>query len=304
MAQTAIRSASCPLCGGQGRHTFDAEDRNRGITLEHFPYAQCGECGTMFLADIPSDLARYYEGDYYHFVPDGDPMWETEQPRVAAAAYRTALVSRHTSGRRLIEIGSGNGAFAVTAKNAGFDVSAIEMNERCCQYLRDRQGIRAICSDRPLEALASLPQADVVAMWHVLEHLEEPGEVIARVADKLDPGGVLAITVPNPRSLQFRLLGKRWVHLDAPRHLCLIPPATLVRKGEESGLRCVAMTTNDPDGRECNLLGWLSVIRRRPAEGISLPRYKVGLWLSRAAAPLERTGHRGAAITLLLRKDT
>ncbi len=75
------------------------------------------------------------------------------------------------------------------------------MSERCCRYLSEREGIDAICSDRPLEAIAQLPAARVVALWHVLEHLPNPAEVLARVAEKVEPGGLLAIAVPNPRSL-------------------------------------------------------------------------------------------------------
>jgi len=292
----------CPLCGYRSRQAFDADDRNREITRERFLYALCDGCGTVFLTDVPEDLSRYYEGEYYRFRPDGDPIWEDEQPRVAAAAYRAALVRQHTLGRRLVEIGSGNGAFAVTATEAGFNVTAIEMNERCCHYL-ERRGITAICSDRPVDVLTSLHQVDAIAMWHVLEHLRDPAEMLQLVSQKLNPGGVFAITVPNPRSLQFRLLGKRWVHLDAPRHLCLIPPAALVKKGEETGLDCVAMTTNDPDGLECNLLGWLSAMRRGPDRGVTKPFLYAALCLCRLVAPLERTRYRGAAITLVLRKS-
>ena len=60
-------------------------------------------------------------------------------------------------------------------------------------------------------------------MWHVIEHLRRPWEVIERAAANLQDGGVLAIATPNPRALQFKLLRRRWAHLDAPRHLFLIP---------------------------------------------------------------------------------
>jgi SAM-dependent methyltransferase len=214
------------------------------------------------------------------------------------------LVLDRVSPGHLIEIGPGTGAFAATARAAGFDVSAIEMDERCCRYLSEREGIRAICSDTPLEALAPLPRADAVAMWHVLEHLSNPGDVLEAIAQKLRPGGVLAIGVPNPRSLQFRALGSRWAHLDAPRHLCLIPPDALITKGEELGMRTVTVTTNDPEGLEFNLFGWISALRRRPAAGTApWPVVYAGMAVSRTLSPLERSGHRGSTITLIMRKQ-
>lgn len=293
----------CRFCGGPGVRTFVATDRNRETTAERFCYARCRWCHTLFLEDPPPDLGRYYGSGYYGFDPDGEPSWKRDPERMRAAAYRVELLLDQLAPGHLIEVGSGTGAFAVAAKQAGFDVSAIEMSERCCDYLRERAGISATCTDRPLEALESLPQADVVALWHVLEHLDRPAEMIERAASKLAPGGILALAVPNPRSLQCRLLRARWAHLDAPRHLGLVPARALIEKGRTVGLSCVGQTTTDPDGLACNLFGWINALQPRPATGAIPPlRGHIATNLCRVLAPLERTGDRGAAITLLLRR--
>lgn len=294
----------CPLCGSVGSRAFAVGDRNRESTDEVFAYARCGACATVFMLDPPDDLARYYAGDYYHFDPAGEPEWKHNQVRLDSAAFRVRLLLEHVAPGPLIEIGAGTGAFASAAKAAGFDVTAIEMDESCCRYLREREGVAAICSDQPLAALDSLPPARVVAMWHVLEHLPNPAEVLERIAAQLEPGGVLAIGVPNASSLQFRLMGSRWPQVDAPRHLCLTPPDALLHAGERLGLRGVAITTTDPEGLDFDLFGWANALRRRPAKGPT-PRLVgyAALALRRAAAPLERTGNRGSAVTLLLRKE-
>jgi SAM-dependent methyltransferase len=305
MTRRHAATAACPFCGGPGTRMLDAWDRNREITRKRFAYERCRTCGTVFIADPPADLSRYYAEEYYQFGPDGEPSWKTDESRLQAAAYRVDLLRSHTEPGRLIEIGSGTGAFASAAKSAGFQVSAIEMSERCCRYLSEREGIDAICSDRPLDAIASLPPARVVALWHVLEHLSNPAEVFARVAEKVEPGGVLAIGVPNPRSLQFRVLRSRWAHLDAPRHLCLIPPAALIGKGRDLGMTSVALSTNDPDGLECNFFGWVSALRRRPAVGPTPTLVShAARAIERTLAPLERTGGRGSAVTILLRRES
>ena len=297
-------TAACPFCGGPGTRMFDAWDRNRETTRERFAYARCRECETVFIVDPPADLDRYYAEDYYHFGPDGEPAWKGDEPRRRAASYRVDLLRSHSELGRLIEIGAGTGAFASTAQSAGYEVSAIEMSERCCRYLREREGIDAICSDRPLEAIASLAPARVVALWHVLEHLPNPAEVLARVAEKVEPGGVLAIAVPNPRSLQFRVLRSRWAHLDAPRHLCLVPPAALIGKGGDLGMTSVALSTNDPDGLECNFFGWVGALRRHPAVGRTPDLVShAARAIERTLAPLERTGERGSAVTILMRRE-
>jgi SAM-dependent methyltransferase len=293
----------CPLCGGRSERAFVAEDRNRRIGQERFEYDRCQLCGSVFLARPPEDLGRYYGGDYYHFGVDGEPHWRGDEALLAAEAWRVARLRALVEPGALIDVGAGSGGFAAAARDGGFDVTAIEMDPGCCSYMRERLGVKALCGDRPLDALGSLPPARVVSLWHVLEHLPEPGAMLASAADALEPGGLLALGVPNPDSIQFRVLRARWAHLDAPRHLCLMPPRALVGHARGLGLEPVLQTTSDPAGLACNLHGWVYALRRHPANGPApyVP-LRAGELLSSLLAPLERRGLRGAALTLLLRK--
>ena len=78
---------------------------------------------------------------------------------------------------------------------------------------------------------AELPSSayDVVAFWHVLEHLDDPVAALHRVRPTLRPGGCLIIEVPNWSSLIARLTGSYWFHLDLPRHRVHFTPASLRR---------------------------------------------------------------------------
>ncbi len=300
----AAPSRPCPLCGAASTYALTARDRNRETTPERFVYNVCVGCGTVFMVDVPTDLSPYYLGDYYGFGPDGAPVWKRNRSLQEVETYRAGMLRAHLEPGALIDVGAGSGGFAAAARDSGFEVTAIEMDAHCCEYLESSLGVRAICSDDPVTQLKALPAARVISLWHVLEHLRDPAVMLATAADRLEPGGVLALGVPNPRSLQFRLLDGRWHHLDAPRHLTLIPAPALVAQGRTLGLRCLGLTTNDPFGRLCNLNGWVYALRRRPAAKPT--PMQVGLaagLLARLAAPVERTGHRGAALTLLLGKD-
>ena len=300
----ASHAPSCPLCGADSAHAFTAVDRNREISAERFSYSRCVACGTVFMVDVPDDLGRYYAGDYHRFEADGTPEVMRNPTLREVEAFRVRMLLRHVPPGTLIDIGAGPGGFAAAAKQEGFDVTVIEMDRRCCEYLESELGMRAICSDEPIEQLSALPPAQAITLWHVLEHLEDPAEMLAVAADRLQPGGVLALGVPNPRSLQFRLLGARWAHLDAPRHLRLMPADALAASLRPHGLRLLEFTTCDPFGRLCSLHGWTSAMRRRPALGdppASLIRLAQAVTL--ALRPIERRTDRGAAMTLLFGKD-
>jgi 2-polyprenyl-3-methyl-5-hydroxy-6-metoxy-1,4-benzoquinol methylase len=73
-----------------------------------------------------------------------------------------------------------------------------------------------------------------VTLVDVLEHVPDPGALLARVRERLNPGGVLAALLPNAASATRRLLGRRWPHYT-PEHLFFWNPAALARQLASSG---------------------------------------------------------------------
>jgi SAM-dependent methyltransferase len=89
-----------------------------------------------------------------------------------------------------------------------------------------------------LESL-DLPAAgfDVVVLWHVLEHLSDPGATLVQVGRLLRPGGTLLVGVPNFGSAEAQLCRDKWFHLDVPRHLAHFTWDSLERALDQAGLR-------------------------------------------------------------------
>jgi 2-polyprenyl-3-methyl-5-hydroxy-6-metoxy-1,4-benzoquinol methylase len=286
---------TCPLCAAHATPAFAVGDRNLGVSSQPFQYWRCGSCHSYFLDPVPDDLARHYPPDYHGFPGPAQlaraVRWEKPKLRL--------LRGTVTSGR-LLEIGPGIGAFARAAVLAGFDVTTIEMDADCCRYIESVVGARAICSDRPEQALSLLEPFDAVAMWHVIEHVPDPWALLEQAASRLVPGGALILAMPNPESLQFRLLGRNWCHIDAPRHLYLIPAAATIEKAEALGLRHVATTSTDLSGRRWDRFGWEYAIRRHPAKH---PRTKAtwaaSMIASAVMTPLEMRKLAGTTYTSL-----
>jgi len=70
----------------------------------------------------------------------------------------------------------------------------------------------------------------------VLEHLENPRNVLLDVAERLIDGGHLVVSVPRRDSLQARLRLSTWFHLDVPRHLWHFRGVDLEGAFAEAGL--------------------------------------------------------------------
>jgi len=300
VAETPPAGIPCDLCGAETRYAFTTTDRNRALSSRRFTYDRCVRCGTYALRDVPLDLDVYYPPEYYG--PEDRAVLE----RAAASPIeqgKLGLIGPYASGGALLEIGPGGGQFALAASNAGFSVTSIEMDGGACERLERLVGVPAIHSGEPEVVLAGLAPSDVIAMWHVLEHLPRPRMALEAAARNLRPGGVLALAVPNPQSLQFRLLRGRWAHVDAPRHLFLLPLRAVSGAVAEHGLELASATTADAAGRHWNRFGWEYALRRFPARRPSsrVSRTLAGV-IDQALSPVERRGLTGTTYSAVFIK--
>ena len=73
--------------------------------------------------------------------------------------------------------------------------------------------------DKESFSFSEFGQFDVIIMWHVFEHIENPLIFMKNIAKLLFKDGIIILDIPNRNSLGFNLTKKRWFHLDVPRHL-------------------------------------------------------------------------------------
>jgi SAM-dependent methyltransferase len=301
---TDSSSARCTACGSAARLAFETPDLNRRISPTLFRYYQCPACGLIFLSPIPSDLSAYYPGDYHSFPRTKDAVAQAAEPE----RYKLDVITRFASptparGARLVEIGPSWGAFLHLAKNAGFEAEAIEMDPICCRYIEETIGAKVVRSDDPASALSRLPPYDVIALWHVIEHVADPWSLLQSAAARLNPGGILVIATPNPEAFQFRITRRRWPHVDAPRHVALIPLALLGERVRSMGLERIWATTRDPGSLGWNTFGWewffANLTRMRVINfGLRL----LGRLTAALLSPVEGREGAGSAYTVVFRK--
>jgi len=289
-----------PGCRGREVPLFRARDRNQRVDVAEFLYLRCEICGLIRLAEPPEDLGRYYPNAYYEI-----PTFERLTVRAAKDTFRIDTVRRYSRPQRLLEIGAGWGTFAFQAKQAGYQVDAVEMDKRCCEFLDRSVGVRTVCSVLPHEAIATLGPHEVIALWHVIEHLADPWALLTAAAANLTPGGILVLATPNPDALQFRIMGADWPHVDAPRHLYLLPRHVLIGYVEPLGLVCVAASATNEDARAANRFGWQKLLMNR-VEGRWLTEFvcKAGRGVAALFAPFETRDFNGSSYTLILRKGS
>lgn len=200
----------CPACGGD-------------LAPWRPPLARCGACATAVTVVPTTPAGRASTGGA---APS--PRGAALAAPVLAAFDRRRL---RILGRvvpppaRLVDAGAGRGRFVATARRAGYDADGFEPDAgRAAAALEYGVELRtAGIEEVGYEAGA----VDAATAWHVLEHVDDPDAAVARIACWLRPGGALLVGVPNLDSLQARLGGERWYHLDLPRHRTHFTPAGL-----------------------------------------------------------------------------
>jgi len=293
-----IQTKHTPGCQGSEIDWMQATDLNDRIDAKEFRYLHCAHCGLIRLENVPDNMGDYYPSDYYAI-----PTIERLAIIAKANPFKIDTIQRYKTQGSLLEIGPSYGVFSFQAKQAGFEVDVIEMDERCCNYLSQVVGVNVTCSDSPHDAMSTLRSHDVIALWHVIEHLPNPWALICAAAENLKPDGVLVMAAPNPQAWQFHIMGKLWPHLDAPRHLYLLPAEVLTEYAKTLGLERIHFSTTDSDAKQWNRFGWCRLLMNRVrGKWISRLAFVLGAVLSVFMAPFESRDPKGSAYTLVFRK--
>jgi SAM-dependent methyltransferase len=104
-------------------------------------------------------------------------------------------------GRRLLNIGCGNGLFNSMAHAVGFQVEACEPDPVAVADARRSAPVGVVVYEGGVSNAPFEPGADVIIMHDVLEHIKDDGDAVQRVAELLAPKGRAIVSVPAIPSL-------------------------------------------------------------------------------------------------------
>jgi len=140
---------------------------------------------------------------------------------------------------RVLDIGCGGGSYLYRLKSWGWNAYGVEPSAAGVAQARSL-GLHVYQGQ--LEE-AAFPDSffDVVRLNHVLEHLTDPHGALWEIKRIVRPDGLVYVTVPNTRSLNFWLFRENWYGLDIPRHVVSYSPEALKFLCHGAGFEIVMM---------------------------------------------------------------
>ena len=121
---------------------------------------------------------------------------------------------------RVLDIGCGTGDLLSAFENDGWKINGVEPSDKARELAgRKISSKELLVSD--IDALSNDPKDkyDVITMFHVLEHVPNLLEYVARLKQLLTKDGCLVIAVPNYKSYDAGYYKEFWAAYDVPRHL-------------------------------------------------------------------------------------
>lgn len=139
---------------------------------------------------------------------------------------RANYIDQHSpvAGKRLLDVGCGGGILSEAMAQRGATVTGIDMGEAplgVAQLHQLESGLDIEYRQITAEALAEERpgQYDIVTCMEMLEHVPDPGSVIAACAKLVRPGGhVFFSTINrNPKAFLFAIIGAEYLLRLLPR---------------------------------------------------------------------------------------
>jgi 2-polyprenyl-3-methyl-5-hydroxy-6-metoxy-1,4-benzoquinol methylase len=222
-------------------------------------YLRCPACGLVLLHPAPDNevLQNYYNASY-----EVDFRSYFKGVKRRSKTILEELAKHFPNRGRLLEVGCSYGGFLTEARRDGWEVTGVELNRSAAGYAREQLGLRVFSGSLPDQVQQLGEPFDVLAMFHVIEHVSNPLLLLESCRKLMKPGGLLVLKTPNVASVIARLTGASWHWVSPPAHLYLYSPATLSALLTKSGYQAVTFQSAQGDAHN-NLFAIASGIGRK-----------------------------------------
>ena len=189
---------NCPLCGSTDYQ----------LVLVH---RECGNIVRCSQCHLKYARSRWISERLQSSKQVPDAIMQKEEDQTDDFQDIIKTIKRYQPNGRLLELGCLTGHFLALARGAGYEPTGIEPDPVAAGYARRQFDLSVHETVIPHLYLED-GSFDVIAMFHVMEHLTEPMETLVNLRRILTETGVLAIEIPIMDTLIPLIMGRRHRH--------------------------------------------------------------------------------------------
>lgn len=263
----------CAVCGSEDPVPYQRDMYAIGAT--RFDLVRCRQCGLVYVDPRPDGAgieAMYDDPDYYthgyNLGVETVNYFERKDELIAQYDGEVAALEAEVGGPgSFMELGSAGGFLLEAARRRGWSVRGVELSPPAARYSKEEFDLD-VFEGQLADAGIEPESLDVVVADNVLEHTEDPRQVLLELRRLLRPGAHLVVVVPTyVNSPYFRLmqevgrmvpkplLGKQLLGLlkmdpdsdgGYPYHILEFDHATLTRLLKRAGFETVSVERSVP----------------------------------------------------------
>lgn len=232
------RVNKCPVCTGtEFENILACEDHT--YSHELFNIQKCIECGLRLTNPRPNQnsIGEFYQSaEYISHTGKSHSLIDFIYliARTFTLKWKRQIISSIKKNGSLLDYGCGTGEFVKHMASHQWNINGIEPSKSA-----RAKAEKLINASKPaiLEKLEELPaiKYDVITLWHVLEHVPYPDQLLLKLKTLLNPNGIIIVAIPNYECYDAQLYGSHWAAYDVPRHFWHFSKTTLTKILDKQG---------------------------------------------------------------------
>lgn len=226
-----MKSQLCALCSKPlNTVLFSALDKFDNKTYKFY---QCINCTLVQIQPLPlkTNLKKTYSySNNISFAKSRNkqfnllfklPLGRLYIQNISSSYFKDKFnkINKLHSHGKILDVGCGTGSFLTYFPTEVWNITGIEINHNLAKIAKSKLENAEICSSTVESTKLPPDSFNIITLWHVFEHLDNPKKILKSFRKIISSDGYLIMEMPNGNSFFRKIFKNNWQLLLLPQHL-------------------------------------------------------------------------------------